>query len=99
MEKLEPNIRCSKCKRILPGGGTKYIVKIDITADFDGILPEYEEEELDKTYKEVLDLDAAKLSADVHQEIIFLICKVCKDAFVNTVLKNFVQPGFGSKIN
>ncbi len=90
MERIE----CDRCGRDLPPGGLKYLVTISVTADFDGvILDEASEDELRKALRDAEARDAEDLEKEVHQEMAYILCKPCRDAFV----KEPVAPGGGGQ--
>ncbi len=79
-------LRCHSCGRDLPKGTLKYIVEIRIFADFDGCLEEYDGE-LDEGLNELLDAmenaDMKTLEEDVSKELIYILCKNCRDKFTS----------------
>ncbi|RME54522.1 MAG: hypothetical protein D6795_04105 [Deltaproteobacteria bacterium] len=82
--------RCMACGRFLEGGGTKYVVNVSITADFDGFLPDYGDEaaiasEIARTIEKGLQSSAQALEADVHQRFVLLLCRGCKRRFVSVI--------------
>lgn len=79
--------QCAKCGKWLSPGGMKYIISINIIADFDGILPEeVDDEEIARLLQEAEGMDQETLEKEVHQEMAYLICKPCRDAFAKNPL-------------
>ncbi len=79
-------IRCNCCGKELTKGGLKYVVEIKSFADFDGYLEEYPgdvEEGLNDLLDAMDNMDASSLEEDVYQELIYILCKECKDKFVD----------------
>lgn len=78
---------CAKCGKRLPPGSVKYIVSINIIADFDGILPEaVDDEEIARLLQEAEKMDQETLEKEVHQEMVYLLCKPCRDTFAGNPL-------------
>ncbi len=69
----------------MPKGGLKYVVEIKSFADFDGYLEEYHGE-VEEGINELLDamegMDATTLEEDVYHELIYILCKDCRDKFM-----------------
>ncbi len=89
---------CAKCGKGLPSGGVKYIISINIIADFDGILPEMvDDEEIARLLQEAEKMDQETLEKEVHQEMAYLLCKPCRDTFaenpLNLSLKSLSMEG------
>lgn len=79
-------LRCHSCGKELPKGSLKYVIEIRSFADFDGYLEEYEgdiEEGLNELLDAVESLDAKTLEEDVSKELIFILCKICRDRFIS----------------
>jgi len=79
-------LRCHSCRKELPKGSLKYVIEIRSFADFDGYLEEYEgdvEEGLNELLDAVENLDAKTLEEDVSKELIFILCKNCRDRFIS----------------
>lgn len=77
-------VECDRCGKNLPPGGLRYVVTISVTADFDGVIADDAgEEELRKALMDAELRDAQDLEDDVHQEMAYILCKPCRDAFVN----------------
>ena len=81
---------CTSCGRTLPPGRTKYLVKISITADFDGILPDYgEAREIESEIRRTLAAAAAAssdlLEAEVHEAFALLLCLKCRKALASAL--------------
>jgi hypothetical protein len=84
-----PRQHCLKCGKSLPEGSLKYVVDIRVYADFDGVLslPEGDiEEEVNRLMLEIDEMDPSELEKDVYQEIAFLLCKGCRDRFMEDPL-------------
>lgn len=79
-------LRCHNCSKELPGGSLKYIVEIRSFADFDGYLEEYEgdvEEGINDLLDAMENADTRTLEDDVSKELIYILCKPCRDKFTN----------------
>ncbi len=78
--------RCHSCLRELPSGSLKYIVEIRSFADFDGYLEDYEgdvEEGINELLDAMENVDTKTLEDDVSKELIYILCKQCRDKFTN----------------
>ncbi len=78
--------KCFCCGKRLPEGHLRYVVTIKALADFDGVLPELEgnvQDEIEYILAEAEEADADDLEKDVHQEVIFFLCKRCKEEFMS----------------
>jgi hypothetical protein len=78
-------IYCHCCGRNLPKGGLKFIVEVKSFADFDGFLEDYPGE-VEDGINELLDamenIDSSSMEEDVYQELIYILCKNCRDKFI-----------------
>jgi hypothetical protein len=86
---------CVKCGKNLPEGSLKYVVDIRVYADFDGVLnlPGGDiEEEVSRLMAEIESMDPGELEKDVYQEMAFLLCKRCRDRFVEDPLSRGEGP-------
>ncbi len=84
-----------KCGKDLPEGSLKYVVDIRVYADFDGVLhfPEGDiEEEVHQLMEEIEQMDAHELEKEVYQELGFLLCKGCRDRFMEDPLSRGEGP-------
>ncbi|UCD84859.1 MAG: hypothetical protein JSU92_01340 [Deltaproteobacteria bacterium] len=78
---------CAKCGKRLRPGSVKYIISINIIADFDGILPEeVDEREIARLIREAKKMDQETLEREVHQGMVYLLCKPCRDIFAENPL-------------
>lgn len=79
-------LRCHCCGRELPKGHLKYIVEIRSFADFDGYLEDYQGE-VEEGINDLLDamenMDPKALEEDVSKELIYILCKSCRDRFTS----------------
>jgi len=84
-----------RCGKDLPEGSLKYVVDIRVYADFEGVLrfPEEDiEEEVSRLMTEIEKMDPKELERDVYQEMAFLLCKGCRDRFVEDPLSRGEGP-------
>ncbi len=79
-------IRCDSCSRELPSGALKYVVELKSFADFDGYLEKCEGD-IDEGIEYLLDameqIDVKDLEEDVSREIVYILCKECRDKLMN----------------
>jgi len=77
-------VRCDCCGKELSKGGLKYVVEIKAFADYDGYIEEYPGD-VGEAVNDLLDvmdsMEAKDIEEDVFQEMIFILCKSCKNRF------------------
>jgi len=79
---------CFRCGKELLPGSPFYIVHIRVVSGFDGILTETAEgidQELRELIEQAEHLDPSELEKDVYEEITLVICKSCRDRFVDEI--------------
>ncbi len=79
---------CFRCGKELQPGGLFYVVHIRVLSGFDGILSESEEgieEQLRELVEQTQRLDPKELEKDVYEEITLVVCKSCRDRFVDEI--------------
>lgn len=84
-EGLMEERNCFRCGKGLQPGSLFYVVHIKIFSGFDGILSEPAEgidEQLKGLLEAAQDLDPKELEKDVYEEITLIVCKSCRDRFV-----------------
>ena len=79
--------QCEKCGREMPDGGLAYEVKIQVYADFDGVLPQVKTaDEMEARLRELADAmeeaDPDELMRDVFHEERHLLCPGCRDRYL-----------------
>lgn len=83
-------LHCNHCGKELPKGTLKYIVEIKSFADFDGYLEEHEgdvEDGINELLETIESMDAKSLEDDVIKELIYILCKTCRDKFTEDPFK------------
>jgi hypothetical protein len=79
---------CWRCGKELLAGGLNYVIHIQVFADFDGLLLE-PEEGIDKQLRQLMDQveksDPKELEKEVYEEFTLLLCKSCRDRFVEEI--------------
>ncbi len=79
---------CWRCSKSLPPGCRNYVIHVEVSAGFDGVLKE-PEEGLDASLSRLLDQvdrsDPKELEKDIHEEFTFLLCKRCRDRLVHEI--------------
>jgi hypothetical protein len=79
---------CMRCGKGLPRGDLAYVIQIRAFAGFDGMLIE-PEEGVDVQLRQVLDqmekLDPAEMEKEVYEEFTLVLCKSCRDRFIDEV--------------
>jgi hypothetical protein len=68
-------------------GQTRYLVTINLVADFDGtvVAPESAQEQ-GRMWREIEGKSEAELQNEVYQKLSFTICKPCRDSWVTSPL-------------
>ena len=77
--------QCMRCGVELPYGSLVYVVQVKVLADFDGVILEAEEENpqpLDELLEQIKNRDAKDLEKEVFEEFTLILCKSCRDRFV-----------------
>ncbi len=79
---------CWRCGKGLSPGSLFYVIHMKIVSGFDGMLSE-SSEGVDQQLKELLDqvqrVDPKELEKEVYEEITLILCKSCRDRFVEGV--------------
>ncbi len=77
---------CFRCGKSLEPGSLFYVVHIRIFSGFDGVLSE-PGEGMDEELKDLIEaaetVDPKDLENDVYEEITLIVCKSCRDRFVD----------------
>ena len=78
--------QCVRCGKRLGPGSLVYVAQIKVFADFDGVIPE-PEGDLDSQMRGILEQiqesDPKDLEKEVYEEFRLLLCKSCRDRFVD----------------
>jgi len=77
---------CMRCGKDLSIGSLSYVVQIKVYADFDGVLLEPEgdiDRELGAILDRIEESDPKELEKEVFEELSLLLCKSCRDRFVD----------------
>ena len=77
---------CFRCGKKLPAGDLVYVANIRVFADFDGVLLDPEEgveEQMGKIFEQIQDADPDELEKEVYEEFTLILCKSCRDRFVD----------------
>jgi len=87
-EKPTKEKKCSRCGKNFQPGSLFYVVHIRVFSGFDGILSE-SPEEIDQQLEGLLEaaqhLDPKELEKEVYEEITMVVCKSCRDRFVDDI--------------
>jgi hypothetical protein len=81
--------KCMRCGTQLPYGSLVYMVQVKVFADFDGVILESEEESqqpLDQLLEQIKNEDPKELEKEVYEEFTLVLCKRCRDRFVDDTL-------------
>jgi len=78
---------CERCGREMRDGSLAYEMRIDVYADFDGVLAPPEsgtkpDEELRELVASMAERDPAELMRDVHHSERHLLCPECRDRYL-----------------
>jgi hypothetical protein len=85
-EEMMKERNCLRCGKELQPGSLFYIVHIKVLSGFDGILMEPTgdiDQQLDQLIEQAGHLDPKELEKDVYEEITLIVCKSCRDRFVD----------------
>jgi hypothetical protein len=77
--------QCLRCGLKLPYGSLAYVVNVKVFAAFDGVILESEEETqhpLEELLGQIKDADPKTLEKEVYEEFSVVLCKGCRDRFV-----------------
>ncbi len=77
---------CFRCGRELRPGSLFYVVHIRVLSGVDGILMEPTgdiDRHLNRLLEQVQHLDPNELEKEVYEEITLIVCKSCRDRFVD----------------
>ncbi len=80
--------KCFRCGKELPPGSLSYVVNIEVFAGFNGYLIEPEEGvdgQLKRLFEQVKDSDPEELEKEVYEEFTLVLCKSCRDRFVEEI--------------
>ena len=86
---------CFRCGKGLQPGGLFYVAHIRVLSGFDGILTEPAEgidQQLEELLEQVERLDPKELEKDVYEEITLIMCKSCRDRFVDEIRNPWEGP-------
>jgi hypothetical protein len=75
-----------RCGIELPYGSLVYVVQIKVFADFDGVIVDPDEESrqpMEKLLEQIQKADPKELENEVYEEFTFVLCKRCRDGFVD----------------
>jgi len=74
---------CARCGRAFRKDQTRYLVSIQVVADFDGTLsPAGRGGERRRMWKEIEAKTEEELTNEVAQKLSFTLCKPCRDVWV-----------------
>jgi hypothetical protein len=81
------DVYCAICRKPLAPGALKFLVTINVAADFDGTLPaDCGIEDLEAFMRKIDRADPRKLEHDVYQSKGYLLCPECKMKFMRNPL-------------
>ena len=79
---------CFRCGRELQPGSLFYVVHIKVLSGFDGILMEPTgdiDRQLNQLIEQAQHLEPSELEKEVYEEITLIVCKSCRDRFVDDI--------------
>ena len=90
---------CERCGAAMPLGALKYLVRIEVLADWDGHITAIEdEEERDRATRNALaalrDRDEAELLREVYHREVHLLCRGCRDRYMANPLNHPLPEAF-----
>ena len=94
-EKSMKERECWRCGKKLSAGSLVYVAHIRVFAEFDGVLLE-PEGEMDQQLRQLIDemenTDPKELEKEVYEEYSLLLCKSCRDRFVDETQQPWEGP-------
>ena len=77
--------RCYRCGVVFPNGSVRYKVDVRVNASTDGEIETVEEleKELDHLLKVIEGKDETELEQEVHTQMIFFLCRTCRDEYLS----------------
>lgn len=87
--------KCMRCGLKLPYGSLVYMAQVKVFADFDGVILEAEEESqrpLEQLLEQIKNEDPKELEKEVYEEFTLVLCKRCRDRFVEESLHPWEGP-------
>jgi hypothetical protein len=84
MRSIWSSHHCDRCNIELSLGSTKYNVRIEITSDWDGYLPDVDLDDRarDRLLQQMAALDEKTLEDQVHMELTLTLCPACRTRFL-----------------
>ena len=80
--------KCFRCGKDFQPGSLFYVVHIKVFSGFDGILSE-PAEEIDQQLQDLIEaaenMDPKELEKEVYEEITLIVCKSCRDRFMDDI--------------
>ena len=86
---------CWRCGKGFSPGSLVYVAHIRVFADFDGVLLEPEREmehQLQRLIDQTENTDPEELEKEVYEEYSLLLCKSCRDRFVDETQRPWEGP-------
>jgi len=86
---------CWRCGKRLSPGSLVYVAHIRVFADFDGVLLEPEgkiDHQLKRWIDQMEKADPEELEKEVYEEYSLLLCKSCRDRFVDETQRPWEGP-------
>jgi len=80
--------KCFRCGKNFEPGNLFYVVHVKVFSGFDGILTEPTvdiDQQLEELLNQAQHLDPTELEKDVYEEITMIVCKSCRDRFVDDI--------------
>jgi len=79
---------CFRCGKSFQPGSLFYVVHIKVFSGFDGILSEQAEgidQQLQSLIEAAENMDPKELEKEVYEEITLIVCKSCRDRFMDDI--------------
>ncbi|HEX9912247.1 MAG TPA: hypothetical protein VGB01_03260 [candidate division Zixibacteria bacterium] len=84
--------RCDFCGKRFKKGGTRYRLRLELFADFDGYLEDFSEkpenflkERIEKILKQTEDKTEKELEEEIYLRKYALLCISCRDEFLKSI--------------
>ena len=89
------NLKCFKCGMEIEPDDNRYRIYVRIESDFDGFLREDADNPIDDFMKHGITAKQQKLDNEVYEEMNFILCVDCRDAFSGELTG--IYAGYGEK--
>jgi hypothetical protein len=101
MAKIPPAVVCDRCGASIAAGADRALMRLSLTAGFDGYIPEPRDEDVD-LQAAVLACHTAteeELEEQVHLERAFTLCQLCRTHIARNPLQRPASKGGSGRLH